>query len=445
MTTCSTKPEKVPVDTLDFGTQVSNLAKAMGMSQECQKTSEITSLNANAAASAAAGAFGASAEAKMETSMGYETQNNMQKGCGQAYGSMQKVYQQQQVMSCNITTNNSSTDVSSSNSNSIIFKTSPLSDLEQKYKAQIILEMSKDNLTALALTKPNITQKELDFLQNLAATRQKNLQAVLDSYSRDINISGSTISQKIDSQIKMSVKLDATARQELAATQSSIADLVTKQHLQTSLGAGAQDAQISSMVSSTQTTNNVFDSETVNQTIQETKAKSINSNTIEITAPNSVNISNTTFDQNIVSSIVVDALFGAAVSQGVVTAQAALNKAAADVASDTKSAGAEALIAAMGKANADAIALGTSASADSGILAMIIIIVMILGGGGMFLAKGGNMVSSMLTTKIVPVLIVGGIIGIIVFANTKNTVAMILAILLTLALSGYEGWSLLKK
>lgn len=403
-------PKGLEIPVGNFGTEVSNIADKLGMSEKCKQRAT----SAGAFFSASAGANTPFGNAKAQTSGGAFARDMEQSGCSQSFLNLSKLYQLQETLSCNLVKNNSSNNMSSSNINQIEYTTIPLTYEEKNQKKKLEAELLKADRELIALLPQLTTDAQINQMKLLINSKTENTKTLLKTYDRSINFNNVNLNQTIDQSVKLDVVLTATARENIAAIQNSIAEVAAAQKIENDLGVDATTPDIKSAIVSQQNSISKFNSVSVNETIQKVSAKMEAGNILRFTTPGQINFDNVNIDQNITSKVVASFLYGNAISKGVEIAQTLVNKTISDVSSKTKSKGTEAIIDAMGKANEKAIKAGSPAPYTGGIIGIIIFIV-IFGGLFMYLKKNPIM------KYLIPLFIIGLIIFIIWFViKIKN-------------------------
>jgi len=379
-----------PVYSQDFGNNAGAIAESMGMNQVC-KQQAISSGQSFAAAFKANTPIGGAGAAIAATNF---DDKMSQSGCGQAYANMEKVALYTQNINCIINQNSSSASGSQGTINQISIQALPLTQAEIKAQTYATNQFMTAQTQMLNLIKlyPNATTLIKQLIQN----NNNLMNFVLRSYKRDVNINNTSISQIVNLKIKNKTTFQGNSASTIAAKQNAIAKSTAQQHLQTQLGTNALSPQIKSLIVSQINNRQTFTSQTVQKTADNISTTINTSNVLNISAAGNINLTNVKIDQNIHATIMTQVFVKQASSVGVQIAQTIMGSASAAVTSKTKSAGADALIKALGNANTNAINANNAGLVGYGVFGFIIFGVLILGakmftnmfGGGS--SEGGN-------------------------------------------------------
>ena len=379
-----------PVYTQTFGNNAGAIAKSMGMSQVCQQQAN-SSGQSFAAAFKANTPIGGAGAAIAATNF---NDKMSQSGCGQAYANMTNVALNTQNINCIINQNSTSASGSSGTINQISIQTKKLTPAEiqaQTYATNQFMTAQAQMLNLIKLY-PNATTLIKQLIQN----NRNLMNFVLSSYQRNVNITKTSITQRVTLNMKNKTTFNNTSASTIAAKQNAIAKSTAQQHLQTQLGTNALSPQINSLIDSQLTNNQTFTSQTVQSTANSISTTINTSNVLNISAAGNINLTNVKIDQNIHATIMTQVLVKQASSVGVQIAQTIMGSASAAVTSKTKSAGADALIKALGNANTNAINANNAGLIGYSVFGLIMVGVLILGakmftgmfGGGS--SEGGN-------------------------------------------------------
>lgn len=400
------KGSEIPIG--NFGKEVGNITDKLGMSETCKKAAQ----SAGGWVAASAGVNTPFGSAGAQTSAGAFNRKTKEAGCSQSFLNLSKLYQLQETLNCNLVKNNSSNNMSSSNINQIEYTTLPLTTEEIKKKAELEAELVKADAELLKALPQLTTELQINTMKLLIKSRKESLKTLIKTYDRSMNFNNVNINQSINQTVKLDVKLSAVAKENIASIQNSIAEVAVAHKIENDLGVDASTPNIKSAIVSQQNSINKFNSVSVNETIQKVSAKMGAGNILRFTTPGQINMENVNIDQNITSKVVASFLYGNAISKGVEIAQTIVNKTISDVSSKTKSKGTEALIDAMGEANAKAIKAAVPPY-TGGIIGIVIFIVIF---GGLFMYFKNNPILKYL----IPLFIIGLIIFIIWFVIKKK-------------------------
>lgn len=379
-----------PVNAKNFGTNAAAIAKSMGMNQVCQQQANSSGQSFALAVKAntpIGGAGAAMAATNFRDKMS-------QSGCGQAYANMTNVALQTQNINCIINQNTTKTSNTSQTFNQISIKAIPLTPTESQAKSYALKQFmtAQNQMYNLIKLYPNATTLINQLIQN----NHNLMNFVLSSYQRNVNITKTTLNQYITLTLNNKTNLNNTSASTIAAKQKAIATSTAQQHLQTQLGTNALSPQINNLITTQINNNQTFQSKTVQNTANNISTTINTSNVLNISAAGNINLTNVKIDQNIHSTIMTQVFVKQASSVGVQIAQSIMGSASTAVTSKTKSAGANALIKALGNANTNAINANNAGLIGYSVYGFIILAVLILGykmftnmfGGGS--SEGGN-------------------------------------------------------
>ena len=389
----------------DYMSKTADLAKATGMDQQCQKAAQ-TEADAAAISASASIPF---AEVSAQASFQHSSTAMQESGCGQFALNAQKQLNEMKNINCTVKSTNNSVNAQQVSGNSLSIKTLPLTPDEIATKAQLeqqLIDLQKMPF-ALAMN-PNIDSKKQATLLALNEQAQNTTKALLDSYKRDINITGSNIIQSIVAKQASSISLSTTDVSNIVASQKAIAKTTAENKLSQQLGVAALTPESKSIIDSTIENSSTFTDQKVNDTVNSIKMTQTSTNTLELSAPGNINITNSNITQSIVADMVVKALVSNSFQAGTKVANDFVAEASATIASDGKSAGADALVKELGNANAAAISAAKVSGMSGAIFAVVIVLFLAVGFGAVKSAGSMMMNNAVLIMAIVS--IVAGII-----------------------------------
>lgn len=423
LTTCF-QPDKQKVP--DYFAKASDLARSTGMDANCQQAAQSSGTNfaASMSADTIVGAIGA------QISGGTYQRDMAQSGCGQFALNLNNMMNDISTINCAIQSTDNTVNSSQVSVNSITFKTIPLTPEEETNKKQISEKIIAAQATAMQLAanpnlKPEQQQKLID-LNNAAITA---FQAILDTYSRNITIDNTTIRQDISQKMSASISISTEQAKTIAAKQATIAQATAENKLAQDLGVDALSPNSRSVIQQNISNNQYFSDQNVQNTVNSIKLSQSGNNSFDLSVPGNIKISNTTISQTIVADMIVKALIGNATSIGVQVVSDISSSAASTIASEGKSAGSEAIIAEMGKANAAAIQ-AAKAQWGGGIFGVMLVIILVIGFG---VVKTG---SAIMNNSIFVMALASIIVGIIWVTNSAVVNKVLGSLLILLGIAG---------
>ena len=342
------------------------LAKSMGLSNTCQQmASNIAksgSVSASAGASGSASGFGMSAKAAaFAKSQASATSNNNQmnqSGCGQFLLNTNKIKSNSQDISCSMNSNSkeNSTQFSANQSISIICKPWADGQLEALKKDQNEALITWSTLV-LNLTNAGMSP---DFINKIAGTRP----------STDLpynNITNIEASNDFKGKIKTVNTNNSELQSELSQKYEAIANAAAENHMQTVLGSNALSPNVKTMLSAETNTQKTDYNKKINNIMSKIfNGTNINqSSHIEASPP--CNFNNIKLSNSLLIDMATSNLTESAIKDGRSSSTKLISSATSKNVSKVHSQGVNDIVAALGKANADAINAGPNA--DGGLTA----------------------------------------------------------------------------
>lgn len=424
----------------DRTSKAADLAAANGMNDKCVKAAQTDAKAMSASASASVPFAEVSAQVSAQSS---STQMN-ESGCGQFALNVQNQLNAMKNINCKIKSTSNSVGAEQVSGNSINIKTLPLTPQEEANKAK--LEKQLTDLQALALNlmaNPRVPADRLDKLLALNKQNQETAQALLDSYNRDINLTNSSIVQSIVQRQASSISLSTADVDSIVQSQKAIAQATAENKLAQDLGVAALTPNSKSIINSNIEQSGVFTSQNVTNTVNSIKLTQTGTNTLELTAPGNINFTNSNISQSIVADMIVKALVGNSFTSGTQIANDFSASASATIASDGKSAGADALVKELGAANAAAIGAAKVSGFGGAMIAIIIVIFLAVGFGAV---KSTNAVMKAAMNNAVFILAaVSIVVGIVFLAKSGAGNKIVGVILLVVGVAGLAFGAMLKR
>lgn len=404
LTTCFQPSEQmVP----DYFAKASDLAKSTGMNSTCQQAAS----SSGSSGSVSAGVSTPFGSAGGQASYQQYQRDMAQSGCGQFALNLSNMMNDMSTINCAIQSTNNTVNSQQVSGNSITYTTIPLTPEEEQNKQKLSQQIIDAQATTMRLVaNPNLSPEMQQKLIDLNNSSINVFQSILDTYSRDINITNSTITQSIVQRLAAAISITAEQAKTIAAKQATIAQATAENKLAQDLGVDALSPDSRSVIQQNIQNSQYFSDQNVQNTVNSIKLSQTGTNTLSLTVPGNINIKDSTISQSIVADMIVKALIGNATSTGLQIASQITSDAAGTIASDGKSKGSDALIAEMGKANAAAISAGKVDMGMGSLGIFIIVVILVLGFG---VVKTGSAIMNNFIFVMALVSIVVGIIFVI--------------------------------
>jgi len=348
---CAQPPKVSLADLFD---KASELAKQTGGNQECIKAaqnyatqhSNSGSMNASAEASALIASAKASMTASYQNSSSSQSQNNSEAGCGSLLINANNTLQQSAQLQCILNNYSQKSDQAISSSATITIRSLPLSTQQESNKADSTAAFEKMLATTLAsnsqvyaqavnviLANNSIAiekgQAMLNALKaqqdNALATIKASQKAVLDSYSRDVTMTNTKLSLKVDSKISVAVNMTTQVKNDLKTIQDETAKDVASQAIANTMGVSAQDPSVKAAASRAVQSNASSSSSTNTGISSEVKVTIVDSSNVLIEVPGKIDMTGVTIDENIVCTLMTQAIMTQAVTSGLEAASTFLS------------------------------------------------------------------------------------------------------------------------
>lgn len=389
----------------DFISNTATLGKANGMDATCQQKAK--SSGANFAASANLDTPIGSAGAQISGSQ-YDSEME-QAGCGTFISDIKNQLNSVAQINCTIKSNQTSVSNEQFAGNSITLKTLPLSDREQANLDNLTNKLFNAQMQAMTIaTSSKLSNETVDLLKKINSNTISAIEKLIANYNRDINIRGSQITQSINQSMTSSISLSTSQTDSIVSSQKMLAEATAENKIKQELGFQALSPNIKSLINSNTQNSSLFSNQSVNEIVNSIKLSQSGSNNIVIECPGSIDLEDTVISQSLVQDMVVKAIVADAVSSGTQIATDMLNSASSKLVAEGSSKGADALVQALGEANANAIKAGKVSYGGGAIFAVIIVLFFVVGFGAVKSAGSMMMNNAVLIMGIVA--IVAGII-----------------------------------
>jgi hypothetical protein len=390
---CQTPTDIPPAEIFS---KTSELADKLGASQECKKSADTAYSNAStsAGASASASGFGAEVKGEVHAQASYaEGSNSMsESGCGTLILAAQKIVTNSKKIQCIMQKSSQSTEMNVGLNASIKIITNPLTAQEQSDKAAAIKKWQEVNPPPVrqvpkfddfkndlfsgmpVITDPvafanmrttllkaatdafnSAVKESADTYVKEKDSYDRSIASIQAAYSRDINMEGVNIGQKISGKIKANISLSSQEAAKMETLTKQIASTVAQAAIEQKSGLNALSPNLKSVTDTTSETNENLSSTSINSKIQSTKVSIKMNNELLITAPGSLNMKNVNINQEIVADVAADVVISSAIDAGIKSASEMSSSSSVMNALKQESAGVDDLVKAQGEANAAAI------------------------------------------------------------------------------------------
>jgi hypothetical protein len=386
----------------DYVRQAVDLAKATGMDQKCIKESETQLFNAEAHAKVVIASAGSSITAF----------NNAMKqsGCGQVTLNLNNQRNAISAINCQIQKSSSTVIGNVSSSNSLSFVTLPLTEQEVKMKSlaeNTMISLQRD--LVLTTMNSNLDSKKIEALTKLIDSLMATNRMIIDGYDRSLTFESVKISQSIKSSMKASIVFNSDAAQEITNAQKTLAKSVAETDLTQKLGVNALTDNQKSVISNNIENSNQFTTQNVQETLNSVQLKLDSNNNLVMSVAGPINLKNTVIDQNITSTMVMDALIGQCLKSGIMASTSVISDVVSKSATGADVKGLDDLLAAAGKNNKDM-------QGDSSMFIIVGIILLVIFGSIFGVFKfGGSVVQHGFNNIIIVLGLVSLIVGVIFF------------------------------
>lgn len=347
------KPQQFKIG--DLFDKASDLAQKTGASAECVKhianLAQQHATSDSTTASMDVEALIASAKAQLtnsyQDSSSSQSQKLDQEGCGTVLVNANNSLQQSAQMQCILNKYSQKSNVATSTSASITIESLPLSAAENasktaaiaQYEALIATTLSQQDPSYLAYFNIVMANKNLTFTQQQQfltdfQTRQKNsldtirlaYAATLDSFNRDLTMSGTKLKVSATTQMTASFQMTTQAKSDLQNIQNAAATDVAAQTIANSLGVSASEPSVKSAASRAVQSNSSSASSSKTDITAETQINVDNKGNVTIRVPGKINLSNVTIDANAAATVMIQAMMSQSVTSGLAAASSFLSK-----------------------------------------------------------------------------------------------------------------------
>jgi hypothetical protein len=252
--------EKVP----DYFSKATDLAKSTGMNATCVQAAQ---------SSGSSGSVSANIDSPFGSAGGQASylqyQRNMaQSGCGQFALNLSNTMNDVSTINCAIQQNSSTVDASQVSGNSLTYTTLPLTAEEQTNQAKIsqAIITAQTNVMQIA-ANPNLSPQQIQKLTQLNQSAMDTYKVILATYSRDVNITNSSINQTDIATLKSAITITDAVATTIADKQTTVAQSTAENKLAQDLGVDALSPESKSVIQQNIKNNQYFSNQNVQSTV----------------------------------------------------------------------------------------------------------------------------------------------------------------------------------
>ena len=335
---CS-QPQEIKVS--DIFTTADKLAKASGADQKCKTAisniikDKSSSASMGAQASAGWGLLKTEIQAKMQAREFESQLNQSQEGCGTYINKTNNIINQQSKIQCIVKDSMTSIDSSMKNINTINIKTTPLSPEEVKARKENMTDISDtykttmENAQILASIMSTDEAKKSTFLEAMQIASKSKLtstQEITRQYDRSASFLNANLKQTITATMKTQCVLTNESKNAISDATKKITEEVTKSTLEQTLGTSAQEPNVREMINNTSQNIESTSSTDIDKSIKKVGAEMSSENVMLISIAGYLNMEGIVIDQDIVATLISDAIISDAMTKGVSSAADILSK-----------------------------------------------------------------------------------------------------------------------
>ena len=361
-----------PLQGSDLVDNIDKVGKAMGLSQTCIKDAQ-NRFTTGALSGSINIPF---ASMKAQASFTNNSDSMKQVGCGSFLVNAHNQLESIQNMKCLIKNNENNSSTTVYSNQKINFKTLPLSDAEIAAKSMIEVKALELAAGIKGTSTPNI---------NLTSSLNK----ILDSYSRDFNISNSSIIQRNQTSISTLGNFSEDQISKIQEEYKKIADTIVKNNVEAVAGKNALDSNLKQVIKNNVQKNTVNASQNIQNTLNKLKAKSTSRQELNIEVPGSITIQDAELSQDILIDMATSLITQNAVKDGIMAFTDVVESYEVDSSVKTDNKGVDDLADSLGGINKAAIDSTTAGLGNAAYIAIAVIVAIIVIGGIFFVLKGG--------------------------------------------------------
>jgi hypothetical protein len=358
----------------DVRQNMSDILKSAGGDQKCVQTFDL--IHSDTSGSARAQLDGvivnAAAEAKFQTNS--TTDKKTQSGCTTLIVKASTIITKQLAMQCIVNNCQSEQTITTGTNARVLIETLELTPDEKRYKAELLQSQlqqltdvnTNDSNIIAGLIERGVPTSQLDAFAKFSSERINMLKEAqkqqLSLYTRDVNIKDSSVIAKANQKLSVQVVLSSDAKNKLSTLAESISKDVAEMQVSNKLGVNATTPNVKNIVAQAMAKSSSTASSSITNISNKTTISSGTDGTVIISAPGTINITNSVIEANAISNIVIQQILTQAVSNGMDIASKILtdNKSVQSVLNDVKG------LDDFQKAVAETLRTGTDASPDFG-------------------------------------------------------------------------------
>ena len=367
-------------------TNPANILKSMGMDQVCtqseQDSNSADSQQITAKIEASAGVFGGGAGASAQTDDAFTEQaaqhSQQTSGCAQRTAQISNTTSNKNSQACSITETSNNSNLTMNDSTTITLTTQPASNASLNIMNNLISACESVN------SNTNLGSRMMPWCDSIT----KLSETIADD---SINMNHTNLTNKSNITGSVQATSNVSNIQNTAATFKDSVKQATTQNLQNLIGANALPLNTNQVIDQALTDNQNIINDAITQ-IQNSSSLSANDgNNVTLNSAGGINMTNVNIDNDLVTNMNATALVTSATQIGQHIASQLVSQQSNTADDKTKVAGQEAIVNALGKANATALAAipGNNSSSSSTIVIIVIIIIciIVICVGGFFLVK----------------------------------------------------------
>ena len=369
-----------PLEGAKLGDNMETLAKNMGLDQVCRQSAQASASQGEASIGIKSILGGARASASFNKS----SQSMASEGCGQFFLNAQEYVEAESNINCLIQRSETNTSINVSARQSITLETLPLTDEQRKD----LLALNRLQLeVAAGLGADKITPAFANLVQYQ-----------LDTYNRDINISGSRLIQTSNISVKTLGDFSSSQISEIESQYKRITDAVVKNNVEVITGVAALSPNIKEAITSATERNTLNASEKIKSTINNIRIDVSSNQGITIRAPGKIILSNSSLEQDTLINLATELIVSDAVTAGVKTVSDIRNILTVDRDVKAVGKGMEEIVFEQGEAKKKGLEAGDAGDVSPyAYIAVIVIAIIVIGVAYFYFTKGpGGAVASFL-------------------------------------------------
>ena len=343
-------PEPQDPDMPDVRQNMSDILKAAGGDQKCEKTFDLVHSDTSGSVRGKIDGIIVSAEMEAKFQTNSTNDKKTQSGCTTLIVKASTIITKQLAMQCILNNCQSETIIKTGSNAQVLINTLDLTPDEKKYKAELQQSQlqqltdltTSDNNIVAGLIEKGASTSQIEaftkFSNDRIAMLKEAQQQQLKLYTRDVNIKDSSIVAEANTDLSVKVVLSTDAKNKLSSLAESISKDVAEMQLSNKMGVNATDANIKNIVAQAMAKSSSTASSSITNISEKTQIDQDSNGTITISAPGTINITNSVIKANAISKVVVQQIMTQAVSNGMDIASKIMtdNKSVQSVLNDVK-------------------------------------------------------------------------------------------------------------